>query len=90
MNNPQNKWLFYYQPNRQAAVRLFCFPYSGAGASLFLPWRSILPKSIDLVPVQLPGRENRIGERPYTQLAPLVAAVAEAIRPFLDKPFAFF
>jgi medium-chain acyl-[acyl-carrier-protein] hydrolase len=40
--------------------------------------------------VHLPGRGNRLGEKPFSQLLPLVEAIAEAIVPYLDKPFAFF
>jgi medium-chain acyl-[acyl-carrier-protein] hydrolase len=29
-------------------------------------------------------------ERPFTQLSPLIEALAQALVPFLDKPFAFF
>ncbi|HIP71155.1 MAG TPA: thioesterase [Anaerolineae bacterium] len=80
----------YPQPWVQPRVRLFCFPYSGAGASIYYNWQEGLPKQIDLFPVQLPGRENRIKERPYTAITPLVERVAEEIRPYLDMPFALF
>jgi len=40
--------------------------------------------------VQLPGRGERLRERPFTQMQPLIEATAEALRPFFDKPFAFF
>lgn len=43
-----------------------------------------------MYPVQLPGRENRINERPYTTIGPLVSHIAEEIRPSLDMPFALF
>ena len=40
--------------------------------------------------MQLPGRETRLMERPFTQLSPLVQTVTKALFPFLDKPFALF
>ena len=40
--------------------------------------------------VQLPGRENRLREAPFTSITPLVETLAEAIRPYLDRPFAIF
>ena len=88
--NPLNKWLPFVHPNGRAAIRLFCFPYSGAGASIFLEWHRILPDFIEVMPVQLPGREDRIGERPYTNITSLIPALAEGIRPYLYHPFAFF
>lgn len=74
----------------QGQVRLFCFPFSGAGASIFHKWRDILPPVIELFPVQLPGRENRLSEPLITDMDTLVRDSAEVIRPYLDKPFAFF
>lgn len=85
-----NPWLVCRKPNPQASLRLFCFPYSGAGASIFYAWPSYLPPIIEVCPVQPPGRENRLMEPPFTELQPLVKATSEALLPHLDKPFAFF
>jgi medium-chain acyl-[acyl-carrier-protein] hydrolase len=41
-------------------------------------------------PVELPGRGARIGEPVETSIARLVRALAPALAPFMDKPFAFF
>lgn len=38
----------------------------------------------------MPGRQNRIKEAPLTCLSTLVETIAQAIRSYLDKPFAFF
>jgi medium-chain acyl-[acyl-carrier-protein] hydrolase len=81
-------WLAHGKPNPRAAVRLFCFPYAGGGDTIFRDWPCGLPESIEVCPVQLPGRGARIAERPFTQLAPLVEAASLALAPHLDKPFA--
>ncbi len=73
-----------------ARLRLFCFPYAGGAASVFSMWPGNLPPEVEVCPVQFPGRENRLSESPFTQLKPLVLALAQAIRSYLDKPFAFF
>jgi medium-chain acyl-[acyl-carrier-protein] hydrolase len=73
-----------------AGLRLFCLPYAGGGASLFHAWVEPLAPSIDVRPVQLPGRENRLPERPFDALDPLVVALADAIEPQLDAPYALF
>jgi medium-chain acyl-[acyl-carrier-protein] hydrolase len=49
-----------------------------------------LPADVEVCPVQLPGRGTRLTEPPFTQLSRLVQALAEALFPLLDKPFAFF
>jgi surfactin synthase thioesterase subunit/glycosyltransferase involved in cell wall biosynthesis len=63
-------------------LRLFWFPHAGGGA----PARA-LPA---ICPVRLPGREARIAEAPFERMEPLVAALADAIQPYLAQPFAFF
>jgi medium-chain acyl-[acyl-carrier-protein] hydrolase len=85
-----NKWLTFRRPNPRVEKRLFCFPYSGAGASSFRTWADTFPETIEVVPVQFPGRENRLAEPLYTQLEPLIEDTADALLPYLDKPFAFF
>jgi medium-chain acyl-[acyl-carrier-protein] hydrolase len=86
----ENAWITCPKARPQARVRLFCFPYSGAGASIFYAWPDGLPPSIEVCPVQLPGRESRLGERPFTRLRPLVRALSEALPEAIDRPFAFF
>jgi surfactin synthase thioesterase subunit len=46
-------------------IPLVCLPYAGAGASFFYPWDEKAVKEIEIVPIQLPGREWRIDEPPY-------------------------
>ena len=75
-------------PNPAAKLRLFCFPYAGAGAGAYREWSDLLPKDIEIAAVQLPGREWRIHEQPQTDMQALAADALESIRPYLDKPFA--
>lgn len=76
-------------PNPAAYLRLFCFPYAGAGAGAYRDWPGLLPKDIEVAAVQLPGREWRIQESPLADMRQLAADVLQGIRPYLDKPFAF-
>ncbi len=84
------QWLPIIGQNQTAALRLFCFPYAGGGASVYRPWLSALPAAVQVGAVQLPGREQRLRETPYTDLNTLVPILAEALYPYLDRPFAFF
>lgn len=74
----------------QARLRLICFPHAGAGASMFHPWASLMPADVQVCPVQLPGRENRLMEPPFIRLLPLVQKLARVLLPYLDTPFALF
>jgi surfactin synthase thioesterase subunit len=87
---PGNKWVVRYRPNPQARIRLFCFPYAGGGASVFRLWPHFLPPDVELCGIQLPGRESRMGEAAHRRMGPLVAELAGALLPYLDRPFAFF
>ncbi|MER7016271.1 alpha/beta fold hydrolase [Saccharopolyspora sp. NPDC000359] len=70
--------------------RLFCFPHAGAGAAAFADWPDLLPAEVELIALQLPGREDRIGESPLTDLAVAVRTLGLTMRPYLQGPFAFF
>ncbi|HKR96572.1 MAG TPA: alpha/beta fold hydrolase [Candidatus Angelobacter sp.] len=71
-------------------MRLFCFPYAGGNESAYRHWQQKLPESIEVLPVQLPGRGSRIKEPPYSELRPLVHAASEALAAEMEMPFAFF
>ena len=81
-------WFAGRQPASSARVRLFCFPYAGLGVSAFRGWAEAFPADVDVLPVQLPGRESRHHEPPFRRMDFLTQAVSAAIRPFLDVPFA--
>lgn len=85
-----SSWLTCAQPNPQAKMRLFCFPYAGGSAQLYHKWAARLPSTVEVCPVQLPGRGNRMKDAPFQQLMPLVKAISTAILPYLHKPFCFF
>lgn len=73
----------------EARVRLFCFPVSGVGASSYRHWPERLGK-LSICPVQLPGRENRLRERPYLSMEDFVGNAVEALGPLLEQPYAVF
>lgn len=71
-------------------LRLFCFPYAGGGAAAFSTWGKYFPESVQICPIQLPGRSVRFLESSIVQLSFLIKAVVKAMSSFLDKSFAFF
>ncbi len=83
-------WIACPQPNPQARLRLFCFPYSGASAQIFYSWSELLSVGIEVCAVQLPGRGARLAEPSFTRLTPLVRDLARALIHYLNAPFAFF
>lgn len=57
---------------------------------MFRTWPALLPSDLELVAVQLPGREDRLKEPPARRLSILVSSIGEQIQPLLEKPFSFF
>jgi len=82
------KW-FLREPSPESAARLFCLPYSGCGASMYRAWPRFLGE-VEVCPVQLPGRENRLREEGYPTYEQLADDLADALLPYLNRPFAFF
>lgn len=62
----------------EGSPRLYCLPHAGGSASKFGPWSRTL-EGIAVRPVQLPGRESRLGQTPYTRITALVRDLAQAL-----------
>jgi surfactin synthase thioesterase subunit len=71
------------------AARIFCLPFSGAGASAFSAWPAAVGDT-EICPVQFPGRENRLGHPHYGTYENLADSLAEELKPLLDRPYALF
>jgi surfactin synthase thioesterase subunit len=50
----------------------------------------LAPPELEICPIQLPGRDDRRREPLVTRMSDLVDALATAIEPLTDLPFAFF
>jgi medium-chain acyl-[acyl-carrier-protein] hydrolase len=85
-----NAWIsspYRVEPPR---FRLYCLPYAGRGASLYVPWIPEFLPNIEICPVQIPGRETRLSEPPITRMSALVDAIVSAIMLDPGVPFALF
>ncbi|HEX7181023.1 MAG TPA: thioesterase II family protein [Thermoanaerobaculia bacterium] len=87
---PAERWLAFREAKPRARVRMFCFPYAGGGASTYRGWSASLPPDVEVCPVQLPGRESRLREEPFTRPEPLIRILADVLAPHMDMPFVFF
>ena len=83
-------WVRFFRQAPDERVRLFCFPFAGGGASAFLPWKKLLPDYISLVPVQLPGHEDRFEEKAIMNAERMYEAMYEGLRPYFSSNMAFF
>lgn len=89
---PTSPWLITHRADNaeHVRVRLFCFHYAGATASIFRSWLGAIPNAVELIAVQLPGREYRLTEPLLTDMGQIATALVEILPPLLDKPFVFF
>ena len=70
--------------------RLICLPFAGGGIGAFRAWGKRLPDDIELLGVQLPGRESRLREAPFDAIADIVSAVLPGVAAASRVPTALF
>ena len=89
--NKADRWIESSSRAPRAECRLFCLAYAGGSSSIYASWQNTLPDFIEVLPIQLPGRGSRMGEKPFTDLSQTAQAIHDALLPwFKEKPFAFF
>lgn len=86
----QDPWIAVRGRRPDAPKRLFCLPHAGSGAVFYQAWADELPAELDVCRVQLPGRETRFVEPALDHLDQLVPALADALQPYLDRPYGLF
>ena len=76
-----------FGPSAGAALRLLCFPHAGGTASVFTRWRGMFGDDVDVLPVQLPGRESRIRDELPKDMTALVDELELHLGDVLNEPF---
>lgn len=91
MNDFNSPWFTSYNQSKSEDSRLFTFPFSGAGSVIYQPWvKDFSDTDLQIVGVQLPGREARLHEQALLSLDLLIEQLSTAILPYTDKPYSFF
>ncbi len=85
-----NPWIEFYQPKPNSRLILYCLPYAGGGAQIFMKWNNFLPEQVEVCPIQLPGRWTRYREQPFKKITDLVNALIEKLPVHTNKQFALF
>lgn len=83
-------WLVLPRAQSTAQVQLAVFPHAGAGASAYRVWAGLLPPTIELAIVQLPGRETRRAEPLMTSIGDVVEQATAAISAWVRGPYVVF
>ncbi|HZT33351.1 MAG TPA: alpha/beta fold hydrolase [Bryobacteraceae bacterium] len=83
-------WFPGLQGAPPSAIFLFCFPYAGGNAGTYRQWTPAAMPGVHAAAAHLPGRAGRIREAAYRRIGPLAEALAEALAPFTERPYALF
>lgn len=79
-----------YNQIRPDRATLFCFPFAGGGASAYNSWVQKMKDKVTVCPIQLPGREERIMEKPYNNMTDMLDELEETIWKCIRGPYAFW
>ncbi|SFR82130.1 Surfactin synthase thioesterase subunit [Anaeromicropila populeti] len=60
-------------------MKLYCIPYSGGSAEIYLKWKKLFPENISIIPVELAGRGKRMKELFYESCEEAVKDLADVI-----------
>ncbi|MGC5015665.1 thioesterase II family protein [Streptosporangium sp. DT93] len=85
------RWLKRFgRIDHNARIRLLCFHHAGGSAAMYREWHRLMPSSVELVAVQLPGRADRFAEPAHDRMTCLVHDLVDVLKPLLDRPFACY
>ncbi|MFD0025479.1 thioesterase II family protein [Streptomyces sp. NPDC058382] len=85
-----SSWLRRIAPREDPRLRLVCLPHAGGSAGFFHSWGSGFDADVEVMAVRYPGRQERIAERPLTDMEALADAVTEELLPYTSTPLALF
>lgn len=89
--NVKTPYIRYSDEISENGTRLICLAHAGGSASAFATWSRRLSGSLDVLPVQLPGHENRIAEPLFKDITQASTAIADALMPLIEgKRFGIF
>lgn len=91
MKKDYGKWFSAYKSSEISNVRIICFPYAGAGATVYMDWFRFIPDDVEIFPVAYPMREKRRKENMPSSLKELAYQIAfDNEEVFREKEVIFF
>lgn len=71
-------------------ITLFCLPFAGGGASAYQAWMKKMDSDITVCPIQLPGREERVMEKLYTDMRELLEDLKDEMAMVIKGKYAIW
>jgi surfactin synthase thioesterase subunit len=72
----------------KVSAQLFCFHHAGGNSSFYTSWKTFLPAFVDVIPIGLPGRQERFQEPLIREFPAALEAVTRMVAPRARVPFA--
>ncbi|GAA1989500.1 thioesterase II family protein [Kitasatospora viridis] len=85
-----DRWFLAGLGRAWRGTQLLCLPHSGGNASSYRGWLAGAETEVDVVPVQLPGRETRLTEPAITDQPTLIAELARVVEAAPFRRIALF
>lgn len=71
-------------------ITLFCFPYAGGSSIMYNGWKKHISDCIQLVPVELAGKNKRFNEQLYDKMEDAVDDVYKIVKSSINGPYGLF
>lgn len=69
--------------------KLFCLPFAGGSSLIFSDWKQALAKNVEIVPIELRGRGQRVQESFYSDIHEAARDVLDLIKPHVKDGSAY-
>jgi medium-chain acyl-[acyl-carrier-protein] hydrolase len=80
-----------FVPLSEGGERLaYLFPFAGGSASAYRPYAKLFGPAYSVRAAQLPGRQNRLDDPPFTRMADLVSVLADEVMREHGRQMIFF
>ncbi len=85
----QQKW---YKGRRlnNPRLRLICLPFAARSGNLFAGWQEGMPEGVEILAVHLPGRSDRVSERPIDNMRDMLSALDQVFEAELRQPYVLY
>lgn len=91
MDKNSNPWIKRFNTSDKGKLVLVCLPFAGGGTSSYRDWVNDLPAEVEILAIELPGRESRLREKPISDLGEVISQITSALMPQINgRPFVVF
>lgn len=71
-------------------INLFCLPFAGGSKYAYTEFQKLADNELNVIPIELPGRGNRYGEKLLIDVHEMTDDIFEQIKDNLKKPYAIY